>query len=95
LLEHNHLNRSRNITAFSYADDAKNRIWALVHDEVLNSIGLGAIPRSLACEACEAEDRKSRWLIHLRVVGCSVDSIGTTPGLEKTIDKIIWNSERA
>ena len=91
LLEHNHLNRSRDITAFSYADDAKNRIWAFVYDEVLRSIGLGAIPRSLACEA---EERKSRWLIHLRVVGCSIDSIGTTPGLEKTIHKIIRNSER-
>src|SRR5437867_6975563 len=40
LLEHNHLNRSRDITAFSYADDAKNRIWAFVHDEALNSVGL-------------------------------------------------------
>ena len=42
LLEHNHLNRSRYLTGFSYADDAKHRIL-VVHEGYLNSIGLAVV----------------------------------------------------
>src|SRR6266436_9616695 len=44
LLLHNHLNRSRDITGFSCAYDAKHRAWVFVQDDVCNSIDLRCCP---------------------------------------------------
>jgi hypothetical protein len=46
-------------------------------------------------DASNAEESKSRLLVHLRVVGCPIQCIRPTPRLEEAIDKIIWNSQRA
>src|SRR5262249_22998455 len=88
LLEHDHLYRSRDVARFSYADDAKHRCRTFVHDQVLDSVRLRRLAGS------ETQESEGSLLVHLGVVGCSIDSVWATPCLEETIDEIIWNPQR-
>src|SRR6266850_7184697 len=79
LLLHYHLDGPRNIARFSDAHDAKYGVRAFKHDQTLNSISLRCCPtppryrdrRRRSSGRSNAKERKSRWLIHQRIVGCS------------------------
>src|SRR5439155_7997639 len=92
LLEHYHLDRTRNIARLSDAHDAKYGVRTFEHDQVLDLIKLRGFP---SLGASKTKESKSRLLVHLRVVGCSIKCIRSTPRLEEAIDKVIWNSKRA
>jgi hypothetical protein len=97
LLLHYHLDGPRNIARFSDAHDAKYGVRAFEHDQTLNSLRCCPTPprRRRSSGGSKAKERKSRWLIHLGIVGCSIQCIRPSPRLEEAINKIIWNSKRA
>src|SRR5262249_20510640 len=91
LLQHDHLYQTRNIARLSDAHDAKHGVRAFEYDQVLDSICLRWFSAS---SASEAEESKSRLLVHLGVVGCSIERIRPTARLEEAIDKVIWDPQR-
>src|SRR5512132_2058869 len=103
LLLHYHLDGPRNVARFSDAHDAKYGVRAFKHDETLNSINLRCCPspprhrrrRRRSSDGSNAKERKSRWLVHLRIVGCPIQCIRPAPRLKEAINKIIWNYKRA
>jgi hypothetical protein len=93
LLEHYHLHRTRNVARFSDAHDAKYGFGLLNTIRFWIPLACGDFPaRQARFDALQCQGEKKPLLIHLRVVGCSIQCIRSTPRLKEAINKIIWNS---